>query len=113
MTTDTVSYNGSERRSASLLPVPNLRRVTSSGRFILEIDGLRFVAILSVYLYRLNGYLLEKSASVASGLMTTRVVTLLSHGNNGVQLFFVISRFILGLPFAAHFLRGAGRASVR
>jgi len=112
MTTDAVAYNDSEGRSF-FLRVPNLRRVTSSGRFIPEIDGLRFVAILSVYVYHLNGYLLEKGASFPVGSTTTRFVTLLSHGNNGVQLFFVISGFILGLPFASHFLSGERRVSLR
>jgi peptidoglycan/LPS O-acetylase OafA/YrhL len=90
-----------------------LRRVTSSGRFIPEIDGLRFVAISSVYLYHLNGYLLEQGAAFTDGSPTARFITLLSHGNNGVQLFFVISGFILGLPFASHFLRGEARVSLR
>jgi peptidoglycan/LPS O-acetylase OafA/YrhL len=100
-------------RELVFLRVRNLRRVTTSGRFIPEIDGLRFVAIASVYLYHLNGHLLEKGASFADGSITTRVVALLAHSNNGVQLFFVISGFILGLPFASHFLRGEARVSLR
>ena len=37
-----------------------LRRLTSSGRSIPEIDGLRFVAITSVCLYHVRGYLLAR-----------------------------------------------------
>jgi hypothetical protein len=35
----------------------HLSRETSSGRFIPEMDGLRFVAIGMVFLFHLNGYL--------------------------------------------------------
>ena len=42
-----------------------LRRITSSGAFIPEIDGLRFVAIMSVLFYHLRGYLLEKGGPFA------------------------------------------------
>ena len=34
-------------------------------------------------------------------------------GFRGVELFFVISGFILGLPFAAHYLKGAAPVSLR
>jgi len=34
-----------------------LRRITSSGNFIPEIDGLRFIAILSVVLFHIYGFL--------------------------------------------------------
>ncbi len=89
------------------------RRVTSSGRFIPEIDGLRFVAIFSVYCYHLSGYLQEKGAPFAAGSDRGFLVRALEHGNYGVQLFFIISGFILGLPFASHYLRGAKPVSLR
>jgi len=67
-----------------------LRRITSTGRFVPEIDGLRCVAICSVVLYHLGGFLGWRVAE---------------HGYRGVNLFYVISGFILGLPFAAHYLQ--------
>src|SRR5690242_3192979 len=85
-----------------------LSRETSSGRFIPEMDGLRFVAIAMVVLFHLNGYLTAKASSpeYASAAHSD----LLSHaalvGFHGVELFFMISGFILGLPFAAHHLAG-------
>ena len=39
------------------------RRVTTSGRYIPEIDGLRFVALASVFLVHLGAYLRVKSTT--------------------------------------------------
>ena len=77
------------------------RRITSTGQFIPEIDGLRFLAIFSVYIYHLTGDVMRHSVSgyhqsvQSNGLfLVTQIL------NVGVPLFFVISGFILGLPFA-------------
>ena len=44
-----------------------LKRVTSSGDFVAEIDGLRFFAIAAVFVFHLNLYLSSKvSTEVAS-----------------------------------------------
>jgi len=94
----------------------NLTRITSGGSFIPEIDGLRFIAIFPVVLHHLLGiYLLvSKRVAVGDGVWAAVsgqnwMVHLISHGNYGVQIFFVISGFILALPFARqHF--GIGKA---
>jgi peptidoglycan/LPS O-acetylase OafA/YrhL len=92
----------------------SLSRETSSGRFIPEMDGLRFVAISMVILYHLNGYLMTKTvfyehgSSAPDWLCRSALV-----GFHGVELFFVISGFILALPFAAHHLSGAPAVSLR
>jgi len=91
-----------------------LSRETTSGRFIPEMDGLRFAAIAMVVLFHLNGYLTAKTtfyerASIAPGWLC-RVALL---GSHGVELFFVISGFILALPFAAYHLAGAPVVSLR
>jgi peptidoglycan/LPS O-acetylase OafA/YrhL len=85
-----------------------LSRETSSGRFIPEMDGLRFVAITMVVLFHLNGYLLAKSSSEPDWL-----AQIASVGFRGVELFFVISGFILGLPFAAHYLKNGATVNLR
>src|ERR1700693_3858993 len=83
-------------------------RETSSGRFIPEMDGLRFAAIGMVVLFHLNGYLMAKSTACAvSTAQSDWLVPAVLVGFRGVELFFVISGFILGLPFAAHYLKGA------
>ena len=85
-----------------------LSRVTSSGKYIPEIDGLRFLAIMPVVLFHVRNSLLVKSgASYALPPETDWLAGLTAHGHYGVQLFFVISGFVLALPFAAHHLKGA------
>jgi peptidoglycan/LPS O-acetylase OafA/YrhL len=79
-------------------------RETSSGQFIPQIDGLRFVAIGMVVLFHLNGYLVGKSATYHTAVQFSWMGTFAGVGFHGVELFFVISGFILALPFAAHFL---------
>jgi peptidoglycan/LPS O-acetylase OafA/YrhL len=89
----------------------SFRRVTSDGSYIPEIDGLRFVAILSVLLFHI-GRMTEINYGdyVPSGnALTSFFPIMLFHGGRGVELFFAISGMILGLPFARHYLCG-GRA---
>jgi peptidoglycan/LPS O-acetylase OafA/YrhL len=92
----------------------SLRRVTSSGRFIPAIDGLRFVAITSVVLYHLNDYLLAKTSAFSPvDAKHDFLERILACGGSGVKLFFVISGFILGLPFAEHYLLARPKVSLR
>jgi peptidoglycan/LPS O-acetylase OafA/YrhL len=90
------------------------RRVTRDGRWIPEIDGLRFVAIISVLLFHLLGELQNRSGRILpvesrySGLFWV-----ISSGGSGVSLFFIISGFVLALPFARHHLGGAPAVSLR
>lgn len=78
----------------------SLRRVTSKGDFIPEIDGLRFLAILPVVLMHANtNYKREYGGSVDLGLLNQ----LFNRGGLGVWVFFAISGFILSYAFAKHF----------
>ena len=86
-----------------------LGRETSSGRFIPEIDGLRCLAIGSVVLFHLAWMVLPPDVDRQAVLAAQPFTWLLLHGFIGVQLFFVISGFVLALPFAEARL-GAGRA---
>ena len=82
-------------------------RVTSSGFFLPQIDGLRFVAILAVFLFHLGIFVKAKSPVLpGAGWADALLGHVIDKGDLGVQLFFVISGFILALPFAAHFLEG-------
>lgn len=89
------------RLSLQLRLLEPYRRITSTGQFIPEIDGLRFLAIFSVYIYHLAGDVLRHSPpGYAQSLESNRLFLVTQILNVGVPLFFVISGFILSLPFA-------------
>jgi peptidoglycan/LPS O-acetylase OafA/YrhL len=88
----------------------NFRRITSQKSFIPQIDGLRFVAISSVVFFHLyaslnHGGAVQHAAfdAVNAGILSKR----------GVELFFAISGFILGVPFASSYLLGAPRINLK
>jgi peptidoglycan/LPS O-acetylase OafA/YrhL len=84
-----------------------LRRITSGATWIPEIDGLRFVAIVSVVMFHLSAELQAKAGTVWTFRSWYAPLTnCIGNGNRGVELFFVISGFILGRPFARHYLLG-------
>ena len=90
-----------------------LGRTTSSGRWIPEVDGLRFVAIFAVFVYHLDQQLQFKADRTLSiHAWYAPLLTLVSNGSRGVELFFVISGFVLGLPFARHALLGERSVSL-
>ena len=79
-----------------------LRRKTNTTSFIPQIDGLRFLAIMMVVLYHINIFV-----TVKVPFTFTRptgdywwMFQFLDSGRKGVFLFFVISGFILAMPFA-------------
>jgi peptidoglycan/LPS O-acetylase OafA/YrhL len=88
----------------------NFRRVTTQNRFIPQIDGLRFVAISSVVLFHLYASL-NHGGAVQNPAFDAANVGVLS--KRGVELFFVISGFILGVPFASSYLRGAPKINLK
>ena len=76
------------------------KRIISTGKFIPEIDGLRFIAISSVVLYHITAFILDKSSYKLQDISDSFIINIILNGDYGVPLFFVISGFILGLPFA-------------
>lgn len=91
-----------------------LRRITTSGTYIPEIDGLRFIAIISVIFCHLGGFIIEKVFGRISYLETMGPFEhLLSNARNGVEIFFMISGFILGIPFAAHYLNNGPKVNLK
>lgn len=80
-----------------------LSRPASGRRFIPELDGLRFVGLLPVVLTHLNEYYLVRSGREGR---TDFLSTVLAQGSVGLPLFFVLSGFIISLPFAQRIRRG-------
>lgn len=69
-----------------------------------EVDGLRFIAIFSVLIFHVYF-----AATTVSGIRFAPspfdfLFLPVSNGHRGVELFFVLSGFILGLPFALYHL---------
>ena len=101
----------------------SFRRITSDGAYIPEIDGLRFIAILSVVFLHCYAEFLSRMAMGATppqigsgnslfpaGMDNQHgLLRLLWHGGYGVAVFFAISGFILAWPFARQHLQ-AGRS---
>jgi peptidoglycan/LPS O-acetylase OafA/YrhL len=81
-------------------------RVTTSGKFISEIDGLRFIAISTVVCFHIGCASTIFNISQQMALHAGRwLLPILEPGFHGVELFFIISGFILALPFASHSLK--------
>ena len=94
-------------------PTHLFRRVTSGGPVLAELDGLRAVAILPVVLFHatLSLYLKGAEGQVSSLTGSDEVFRsplgwVVANGFLGVQLFFVISGFVVVLPFARARLLG-------
>jgi peptidoglycan/LPS O-acetylase OafA/YrhL len=76
-------------------------RITSTGSYLPEIDGLRFLAISWVFVYHVNDYLIKNYPVNGTKIFQT----ILGNGHFGVELFFVISGFVLSLPFVRYYLK--------
>lgn len=74
------------------------RRIMSGGNYLPQIDGLRFIAIFLVVFY----HVIRNYTTNTSNLSMDQVDFILKQldlGRKGVELFFVISGFILAVPF--------------
>ena len=81
----------------------SFKRITSSGSFIPEIDGLRFIAIASVVIMHASVYIMLKDQTNYVDVFDFDLLgKILHHAMLGVPIFFAISGFILGLPFAKY-----------
>ncbi|NJN26093.1 MAG: acyltransferase [Cyclobacteriaceae bacterium] len=87
-----------------------LTRITTSSKLIKEIDGLRFAAILPVVVNHLQQRVMD-NAPVPIEENTASIYV--GRGGVGVELFFVISGFVLALPFASHYLFGSKKVNLK
>src|SRR5258708_25991447 len=77
-----------------------LGRLTSSGAYVPQIDGLRFLAILPVLFFHagLRAARITPDPTVNEALMSAW----LPMGGVGVSLFFFISGYIIAYPFLSN-----------
>jgi peptidoglycan/LPS O-acetylase OafA/YrhL len=95
-------------RALKRISAIRLRRITSSVAYIPEIDGIRFFAIVSVVIFHIAGDVINNSPTgYARQISADPVYWISGHLGFGVNAFFVVSGFVLALPFARHYLLGS------
>jgi peptidoglycan/LPS O-acetylase OafA/YrhL len=95
--------------------IKHCRRTTTSGGYVPEIDGLRFIAITAVVACHVGGYWLQRAGRTYSSLsvLDVSLMNLISLGYYGVDLFFMISGFVLALPFCKQVFHGGKPVDLR
>ncbi len=94
----------SNKTASQWLAHLSLRRIITSNRFIPEVDGFRFLAILIVVIAHTY---VQCAPPIGDGPLAQLFRSAIGDGRHGVYLFFTISGFILALPFARHHLEGS------
>jgi len=110
-----LSHPGSDPNITMAINIYNkLRRITSNQLYFPEIDGIRFLAIILVIFFHAHGYFIAKSATIYADRNNYPLLdTLLANGDRGVELFFVLSGFILCLPFAKQYIGGEKKVQLK
>ena len=93
------------------------RTVKPGSNYMPEIDSLRFLAITMVVIFHIVGYVVGKyfhsNTIPEDGVIASIVNQLIITLPQGVEIFFVISGFVLSLPFANYYLKGANPLSIK
>lgn len=89
------------------------RRITSGGKYIPEIDGLRFMAIFWVAVWMHLPTIMNEHLFNGTLLANEYVTSVVREGGHGVSFFFMISGFILALPFIKEKTKGDAPVSLK
>ena len=89
------------------------RRITYSTNYLPEIDGLRFLAIFSVVVIMHTTHYMDEKFFGNELMQNDYWKNFVMEGGHGVALFFVISGFILSLPFAKWRLNNEKKISLK
>ncbi len=92
-----------------------LRRITTNHLYFPEIDGIRFIAIILVVFFHIYYiFNLKSPIKFTDNKESYQIVnTFFLNGNRGVELFFVLSGFILSLPFAQYHLANGNKVNLK
>lgn len=93
--------------------IEKFRRITSGGNYIPEIDGLRFIAIFWVAVWMHLPTMMNEHLFNGSLLANKYAAAVVLEGGQGVPFFFMISGFILALPFIKEKAPGGQPVSLR
>lgn len=89
------------------------KRVTTGGTYLPAVDGLRFLAITGVIFHHTVGYWTRRAGHTYTMTPVDHLVAeVLDFAAYGVHLFFVLSGFILALPFCKA-ARGGGSVDIK
>ncbi len=89
-------------------------RVTSGGRYLPLVDGLRFLAIMPVIVQHTSERLIRHTpVEFSTPIEQDQLAFLASRGTIGVFIFFALSGFMLSLPFAKYHLEGGKEVSIK
>ncbi len=95
----------------------SLKRETSGRSFIPEIDGLRFLAIIPVVIFHFRtAFSREVEGVLITNMPHDSIIDLMwwvDRFDLGVKLFFVISGFILCVPFYNFYALGKGKVDLK
>lgn len=72
-----------------------LRRITTGGQYVAEVDGVRFIAIAMVVLHHVNERVFRRTFREYPWLFRSTFLRLFLTGQLGVVIFFALSGFVL------------------
>jgi peptidoglycan/LPS O-acetylase OafA/YrhL len=80
--------------------ISQIQRKTKSLKYIPLVDGIRFLAISLVIFQHLNERMMKYNHGMSLSALEEQISFYISRGTIGVFIFFVLSGFVIAMPFA-------------